>query len=842
MTEESLPEKIRPSQTSIPSVPGSGGGSRGPGDVEDMYESWFLDYASYVILDRAVPHIYDGLKPVQRRILHSMNELEDGRYNKAANVIGNTMKYHPHGDMAIEDAMVKMAQKELLIDTQGNWGNTATGDRAAAPRYIEARLTPFAKEVLFKDEVTEWQASYDGRNKEPLLLPVKFPLLLVTGVEGIAVGLSTKILPHNFIEVIEQSIRYLQGKSVELVPDFLSGGAVDARQYNGGKKGGKVKVRAKLEIVDNKTIKVSELPYGVTTSSLIDSVLSANEKGKIRVKKVEDNTAEFVEILIELAQGVSPHSSIDALFAFTDCEVSISTSCCVIKDEKPYFCTVDDLLTESVDHSKYLLEQEYEYQKHGLLEKLHMSSLEALFIEHKVYRKIEAATSWEDVLKIIRKGLKPHEKTFIRELSDDDITKLTEIKIKRITKFDREKADEQIVKLKDQIEEVEAKLSDMVATTIDYFKHLKKTYGKGRERRAEIDTFEAVQARAVAAVNQKVYINRREGFVGTNLKKDEFLMECSDLDEIIAFTKDGQCMVSKVSDKTFYGKNIVHVGIFNRGDDNTVYHVIYQDGRGGPSYKKRFSMPAATRDRQYDLTRGSKGSRILHFSVNPNGGNEVVEVCLKPESKARNKILDVDFSELDIKTRSVKGLLVTKEPVASVEVIKKEAPVEESTSLWFDSKQRRLNTEKKGKSLGSFSGDDKIFTLYKNGSIELSGHGLDTYFDSDILHLAKFKEDIVITCVYFHGEKKDYYVKRFKMDELTVAKREDFIPPESGSKLLILSFNPEPMVAVTFKKGKRGTPEPELIDLAELIQPKGVKAIGNKLSRQAVKTVKLKKS
>ena len=646
-----------------------------------MYESWFLDYASYVILDRAVPNIYDGLKPVQRRILHSMNELEDGRYNKAANIIGHTMKYHPHGDMAIEDAMVKMAQKDLLIDTQGNWGNTATGDRAAAPRYIEARLTKFAKDVLFKDEVTEWQASYDGRNKEPLTLPVKFPLLLVTGVEGIAVGLSTRILPHNFNEVIDQSIEYLNGNDVELYPDFLSGGIVDVRQYKDGQKTGKVKIRAKLEILDNKTIKVVELPYSVTTTSMIDSIISANDKGKIRVKKVEDNTADKVEILIHLASGASPHSSIDALYAFTDCEVSISPSCCVIQDDKPNFCSVKDLLIESADHTKGVLEAEYEFKKHGLLEKLHMASLEIYFIENKIYRKIENAESWEQVLTIIRKALKPFTKEMIRDLTDEDITKLTEIKIKRITKFDRDKADEQVQKLRDEIEEVEDKLSDMIRTTIEYFTYLKETYGQGRERRTKIENFETVQAKAVAVVNQKLFINRREGFIGTSLKKDEFLLDCSDLDEVLAFTKDGQCMVSKVSDKTFFGKNIIWAGLFKRGDDKAIYHMIYQDGRGGPVYKKRFNMPAASRDRAYDLGRGNKGTRVLHFSVNPSGEGEVIELTLKPEAKTRNKIIDVDFAEVPIKTRSVKGLLVTKEPVAAVEVISREAPVVEAVDL-----------------------------------------------------------------------------------------------------------------------------------------------------------------
>lgn len=822
----------------------SGSGSRGGGGsfVDDMYENWFLDYASYVILDRAIPNMQDGLKPVQRRILHAMNELEDGRFNKAANIIGHTMRYHPHGDMAIEDALVKIAQKELLIDMQGNWGNIATGDPAAAPRYIEARLSEFAKEVLFKDKVTEWLPSYDGRNQEPVHLPVKFPLLLATGVEGIAVGLSTKVLPHSFNELLDQSIAHLRGKDVEIFPDFPSGGAVDVSQYNDGKKGSRLKVRAKIEIIDNKTLAIREIPYGVTTTSVIDSILSANDKGKLRIKKVEDNTASEVEILVHLPSGVSPLTMVDALYAFSDCEVSISPSCCVVKDEVPVFCGVKDLLIESVERTKSLLEKELSYEKQTLEEKLHMATLEIIFIENKIYRKIENLETWEKVLSVINKQLNACVDELYRPITDDDVVKLTEIKIKRITKFDRDKAEESLTKLEEQLSEVELKLANLVKTTIEHYKHLKKKYGKGRERKTIIDSFQQVEAKAVAAATHKLYINRREGFLGTSLKKDELLMECTDLDEVLVFTRDGHFKVVKVSEKVFIGKNIIEARIFTRGDSETIYHVIYQEGRGGPIYAKRFPIPSVTRDRDYDLTKGSKGSRILYLSANLPDGHEMVEVILNAGKRSRNSSIDVNFDELPIQTRGVRGQLITKEAVQKVVLLQRTELEEVSEDYWFDKNSRRLNKDGKGQKLGSLLATDIIFALYKNGSIELYHPSLDIYFDDNVLHVGKYNEDLIVSVVYFLGSKEDYYVKRFRLDELAPGKREEFIGGDDGNKLLILSFNPEPLVEVSFKKGKQGTHEKESIYLSDIVAPKGVRAIGNKLSRQPVSKVKLLRS
>ena len=817
---------------------GTGGGSKD--DVESMYESWFLDYASYVILDRAVPAIDDGLKPVQRRILHAMFELEDGRYNKAANIIGHTMRYHPHGDMAIEDALVKIAQKDLLIDTQGNWGNLATGDRAAAPRYIEARLSPFAKEVLFKEEITNWLASYDGRNKEPLNLPVKFPLLLVLGVEGIAVGLSTKILPHNFVELLEQAVRYLQGKTVKLYPDFQTGGAIDVSNYQDGSRGGKVKVRAKIEVVDNKTLKIAELPFGVTTPSLIDSILAASDKGKLKVKKVEDNTAEEVEVLVHLPSGISPLTMIDALYAFTDCEVSISPNCCVVEDNKPVFCGVTDVLKRSVDDTKSLLTRELEIEKEQLEQKIHFSELELIFIEQKIYRKIENAESWEEALGLIRKGLAPHVKDFKRPVSDEDIAKLTEIKIKRITKFDRDKSEKAVEKLNVTLAEVDAKLEDMVFTTIAYYRHLQKTYGEGKERRTKIDSFEQVEAKAVAVANQKIYVNRREGFIGTSLKKDEFVTDCSELDEIIVFLKDGHFQVTKVAEKTFIGKNIIKVRLFERGDKGTLYHVIYQDGKGGPIYAKKFPVSSVTRDREYDLTRGSKGSRLLHLSINPAGAGEVVNITFKDKKTGKSVQSELDFAELPTQTRSVKGQLVSKDQFVKTEVLHREEVVLPDMSIYFEKSTRRLNDNGKGKFIGDFSNDDLLFALFKRGAIQAYKPSLDIYLDDDLVHIGRMTGEEVVNCVYFHAEKKDYYVKRFRLDELDVGRREEFIEP--GSKLLILSFASEPLVQVAFKKGKKGVaPDPEEVYLTDIVAPKGIKALGNKLSRHDVKSVKLLK-
>ena len=819
---------------------GSDGGGSGSDDVESMYEAWFLEYASYVILDRAVPGMGDGLKPVQRRILHAMFELEDGRYNKAANIIGHTMRYHPHGDMAIEDALVKIAQKDLLIDTQGNWGNVATGDRAAAPRYIEARLSEFAKEVLFREEITQWLASYDGRNKEPLALPVKFPLLLALGVEGIAVGLSTKILPHNFNELLEQAVLHLQGKKITLYPDFQTGGMIDVSLYQDGQRGGKVKVRAKIEVLDNKTLKVAELPFGVTTPSLIDSILGAADKGKLKVKKVEDNTAEHVEVLVHIPTGISPLTMVDALYAFTDCEVSISPNCCVVADNKPVFCGVTDVLIQSVADTKARLTHELEIEKTQLEQKIHFNRLELIFIEEKVYRKIETAESWDQVVAAIHKGLKPHIGDFKEPVTDDDVAKLTEIKIKRISKFDREKSEKAMEKLTVQLAEVDAKLEDMVFTTIAYYRHLQKTYGSDRERRTKIDTFEQVEAKAVAVANQKLYVNRREGFIGTGLKKDEFVVECSELDEIISFNKDGSFQVTKVAEKTFVGKNILEVKLFERGDKETLYHVIYQDGKGGPIYAKRFPISSVTRDREYDLTKGTKGSRLLHLSINPAGAGETVTLTFKDKKTGKSVRSDLDFAELPTQTRSVKGQLVSKDQFVKLAVAHREEVSEPEITLWFDKAARRLNDSGKGKLLGDFTSDDTLFALFKRGAIEAYRPSLDIYLDEDLVHIGQTTGEETVSCVYFHGEKKDYYVKRFRLDELDVGRREDFIEP--GSKLLILSFSDEPTVQVSFKKSKKGaTPEPEQLYLSDIVAPKGIKALGNKLSRHNVKSVKLMK-
>jgi topoisomerase-4 subunit A len=807
-----------------------------------MYQDWFLDYASYVILDRAVPNVEDGLKPVQRRILHALEELEDGRFNKAANLIGHTMRYHPHGDMAIEDALVKLAQKDLLIETQGNWGNVITGDRAAAPRYIEARLSAFAKEIVFNDKITDWGISYDGRNKEPVSLPVKFPLLLALGVEGIAVGLSTRILPHNPGEIIDAAINVLRGKDFTLYPDFQTKGLADFTQYKDGARGGRVRVRARIDIVDNKTLQITELPYGTTTTALIDSIVAANEKGKIKIKKVEDNTGSEVDIIVHLPANVSPHVTLDALYAFTDCEVSISPNCCVIWDEKPAFITVKDLLRHATEKTKSLLQRELELEHRELREKLHFSSLELLFIDKKIYRRIESAETWDDVLATIRKGLMPYKKDFVRELSEDDITKLTEIKIKRISKFDRDRAEEAIVKLEDQIAKVEKHLSQLTRFTIQYFKNLQKKYGKTWQRQTEISSFEQVEAKAVAVANLKLFVNRKDGFVGTSLKKDEYVTDCSELDEIIVFRKDGKFVVTKVAEKTFVGKNILYLDRFTRGDDQRVYHMVYQDGRQGAVYAKRFTVTSITRDREYALTKGDKAPKVLHFSVNPQGEGEVIELGLKEPKKGQSPYLHVDFSELPIQSRSVKGQLVAKQAVNHVETVEREAPESSATALWFDQDQRRLNTEEKGQYLGEFAGEDQIYVLYRDGSVELTGYSLDTYFDRDILHMGKLRDETVVTCVYYHGDKKDYYVKRFRLDELPSGKRESFISQETGSRLVILSFNPEPVVEMKVQKGKQAKPETQSVDLAEFINVRSYKALGNKLSRSPVKRVKLLKT
>jgi len=631
--------------------------------ISGMYEDWFLDYASYVILERAIPSIFDGFKPVQRRIMHSMRELEDGRYNKVANIVGNTMKYHPHGDAAITDAMVQIGQKDLLIDTQGNWGNILTGDGAAAARYIEARLTPFALEVVFNPKTTEWLPSYDGRNKEPDNLPVKFPLLLTQGVEGIAVGLSTKILPHNFNELIDASIAYLKGRSFKLYPDFLTGGLIDVSDYNDGQRGGKVRVRAKIQQEDKLTLKITEIPFGTTTGGLIDSIIKANDKGKIKIKKIEDNTSENVEVLVHLAPGVSPDKMIDALYAFTDCEISISPNACVINVDKPEFLNVSQILKHNTDHTVDLLKRELEIELNELQEQWHFSSLERIFIENRIYHDIEEEETWEGVIRAIDEGLKPFTKHLLREVTEEDIVRLTEIRIKRISKFDLDKAQQYIESLEGKIEQVKHHLENLIDYAIDYHKKLKEKYGKGRERKTEIRIFDNIDATKVAVANVRFYVDKTEGFIGTSLKKDEFLFECSDIDDIIVFRNDGSMMVTKVDAKTFVGKGILHVAVWNKNDNRTIYNLIYRDGKNGPSYMKRFAVTGITRDKEYDLTNGNKGSEVLYFSANPNGEAEIVQVLLKPSQRLKKLKIDVDFSELAVKGRNSKGNLVTKYPV-----------------------------------------------------------------------------------------------------------------------------------------------------------------------------------
>ena len=805
--------------------------------VEDLYKDWFLEYASYVILDRAVPNLDDGLKPVQRRILHSLNELEDGRYNKAANVIGHTMRYHPHGDAAIGEAMVKMAQKELLIDTQGNWGNPITGDRAAAPRYIEARLSEFAKTVVFNPKTTEWIPSYDGRNKEPIALPTKFPLLLNMGTEGIAVGLSTKILPHNFCELIKASIKHLQGKSVKIEPDFSTGGVADFSDYRDGKKGGKVKIRAVIEKSGAKTLKIKEVPFGITTSSLIDSILSAHDKGKIKIKKVEDNTAQEVEVLIELPGGVSPDLTIDALFAFTDCEVSISPNCCIIQDDKPRFVGVSEILRTSTDQTKGLLEAELRIKELELKEKLHFASLEQVFIDNKIYRKIESASTWEAVIATIEKGLKPFAKSFFREVTEEDIVRLTEIKIKRISKFDTKRAEEAITKLKDSLAEVQYDLKHLVEFCIEYFQGLLEKFGKTRGRRTKKSTFSEIKAATVAHANQKVYVDYKGGFVGTSLKKFDYLGEFSEFDEIVGFSKSGIFCVKKIAAKAFFDKDLIHVSHFRRNDERMVYHIIYREGKKGSVYAKRFISGGVTREKEYDLIKSETGSKLLYFTANPNGESEVVKLELKSKTK-RKKTVEVDFGELEIKTRAHRGIMVTKETVGSVTQTQQGGSTLEGQNLWFDKEQGRLNNEERGEFLGEFDGDEYLLAIHSNGTYELMPIDFEHYLGQKVALLETYV-DQVISVVYYEGERKACYVKRFELNPETVGKRQEFIPQTKGTKILLITTQDSPLLKVTFKKGKKGTPSPELVRLADIIDIKGVKALGNKLSKHDVKSVDL---
>lgn len=804
--------------------------------ISGMYDEWFLDYASYVILERAVPHLNDGLKPVQRRILHSLWEMDDSRFHKVANAIGNTMKYHPHGDASIGDAMVQIGQKELMLDCQGNWGNILTGDRAAAPRYIETRLSKFAKAVAFNPKTTKWLLSYDGRNKEPDTLPMKFPLLVAQGVEGIAVGLACKILPHNFIEIIDAAIAHLRGKGKNIYPDFANGGMADFSNYNDGIRGGKVRVRARIRKEDDKTLIVHEIPHATTTTSLIDSVIKANDKGKIKVKKIEDNTAEFAEVVIHLPSGTSPDRMIDALYAFTDCEVSISPNACVIFEDKPHFLGVSEILRTSVDHTKSLLKLELEIRQRELNEQWHFASLEKIFIEKRIYRDIEEEETWEGVISAIDKGLKPHIKHLKRAVTEEDIARLTEIRIKRISKFDSNKADDNLSRLEDLLAEVAHNLANLTDFAIDYFKDLKKKFGAGRERKTEIRTFDTIVATKVVVANKKLYVNRIEGFVGYGLRKDEYISDCSDIDDIIVFRKDGVVVVTKVDTKSFVGKDILHVAVWKKGDKRTIYHMVYQDGTAGPSYVKRFNVTGVTRDKEYNLTRGKKGSRVLYFSANPNGENEVITAKLRPRPKLKNLKIDFDFSELAVKGRGVKGNTLTKNLVSKVELKERGESTLAARKIWIDEVTRRLNVDGRGRYLGQFAGEDKILLISEKGHYELVEDKLNLRFEDDIFIIEKWIPERAISVVYYDGVKERFMVKRFLAD--TSSRRISFITEHENSEMYIATTYSHPEVLVEFDK-RSSSKVDETYDLEEFISIKGVAAIGNRFITDKPKSFSL---
>lgn len=809
--------------------------------LSGLYENWFLDYASYVILDRAVPHIHDGLKPVQRRILHSLKEMDDGRFNKAANVIGNTMKYHPHGDASIGDAMVQIGQKNLLIDTQGNWGDPVTGDSAAAPRYIEARLSKFANEVVFNPDTTEWQSSYDGRNKEPVTLPVKFPLLLAQGADGIAVGLATKIMPHNFVELIDASIEVLKGNRPDLLPDFQMGGMADFSNYNEGMRGGKIRVRAKIVERDKKTLAITEIPYTTTTGGLIDSVIAANDKGKIKIKKIEDNTAKNVEIIIHLAPGISPDVTIDALYAFTDCEVSISPNTCIIKGDKPYFMSVNDILIESTHHTKGLLRQELEIKLAELKEKIFFSSLLKIFIQEGMYKHpdYESSGNFETVIEVLNKLFEPFFPQFYREILPEDYKKLIDKPMSSITRFDLKKSDEQLKTLESEIREVNKHLKHLTDYAIAWFEKLKSKYGQGRERKTEIRAFDRVEASKVALANVKLYMNREDGFIGTGLRKDEFVCDCSDLDEIIVFREDGKFNVSKVAEKTFVGKGILHAQVFKKNDERTVYNMIYRDGESGTSYVKRFSVLGVTRDKEYDLTKGGKGSKVLYFSANPNGEAEIVNVQLKPHSKLKKLQFDLDFADLVIKGRSSMGNIVTKYPVKKILLKSKGVSTLSGRKIWFDDVLKRLNVDGRGKYLGEFDGDDRILTFNAQGVYELSSFDLTNHFDDKLLLIEKYNPEKVFSAIYVEGKSGSHYLKRFLLENVSIGKKTSVISEDSGSKLVLLSGLAKPKIRLKVLKGKTKQEEETEIDLSEAIEVKGMKAMGNRLSQHEVKEIEL---
>ncbi len=807
--------------------------------IDGMYENWFLDYASYVILERAVPRIEDGLKPVQRRIAHAIKEMDDGRFNKVANVIGSTMQYHPHGDAAIGEAIVNIGQKDLLLDTQGNWGDVRTGDSAAAPRYIEARLSKFALDVVYNPQTTEWQLSYDGRKKEPVTLPVKFPLLLAQGVEGIAVGLSTKILPHNFCELIKASIDVLKGKNPKIYPDFPTGGIGDFSEYEQGFRGGKIKVRAKIEIEDKKTLLIKEIPFGTTTASLMESIVKASEKGKIKVKQVVDNTAKDVEISVSLQAGISPEIAIDALYAFTDCEVSISPNACVIVADKPQFMKVNEILKYNTELTVKLLKQELEIRKAELMEKILFSSLEKIFIEKRIYRNIEDVETFEEVITTVDKGLRPYKKQFYREITRDDILRLLEIRIKRISKYDSFKADELMRDLEKELKETLHHLKHLTDYAIAYYQNLLDKYGKGRERKTEIKSFTSVAATEVIANNQKLYVNREDGFIGWSLKKDEFIADCSELDDVIVIRRDGKAKVSRINEKVFMGKDILHVGIWRKGDERMIYNLVYSDGKGGITYAKRFAMPAITRDKEYNLDMGNPNSKVHYLSANPNGEAEVVEVKLTPASSARKKIFDFDFSELEVKGRGVRGNMITKYPVRKVDFKESRGSTLSGLDLWFDEASGRLNKDKRGKYVGKFDGDDQIIAITKSGAYKITSYELTNRYEPEkTILVQKYNPKKVVTAVYLDGESKQYFVKRFLIETNTLDKEFGFISEGIGSRLDYASTSDSPEIEMDVVKGKGKDKEAEVVSLDEIVDVKGWKALGNRLSQYKVTKIK----
>jgi topoisomerase-4 subunit A len=797
--------------------------------IMGQYRSWFLDYASYVILERAVPAVEDGLKPVQRRILHSMKEMDDGRFNKVANIIGQSMQYHPHGDASIGDALVNLGQKDLLIETQGNWGDVRTGDEAAAARYIEARLSKFALEVAFNEKTTEWQLSYDGRKNEPVTLPMKFPLLLAQGAEGIAVGLATKILPHNFCELIEASIKYLRGKKFELHPDFQTGGMADTTNYSDGKRGGKIRVRSRIEELDKKTLVIRDVPYGITTAQLMDSIVRANEQGKIKIKKVTDNTAAEVEIIVDLAPGISPDITIDALYAFTDCEVSISPNACVIVEHKPRFMGVTELLKISVDNTRELLKRELEIKLKELQDKWHYTSLERIFFEEKIYKELEKKhDTWDNVIKAIAKAFGPFVKQLKREITREDVLRLTEKPVRRIYRLDIEELNAQIKKIEADIKQVKFDLANLVDFAVAYYDGLLKKYGRGRERKTDLRPFEAIQAKQVAIANVKLYVNREDGFIGTGLKKDEFVTDCSDLDDIIAFTKAGKMKVVKVADKVFIGKDIIHLAIFKKNDERTTYNMIYLDGKSKVSFAKRFNVTGVTRDKEYDLTKGSENSKVHYMSVNPNGEAEVVKIILSPSSSARNKELDFYFETLEIKNRNSMGNQVTKYPIKAVKLKEAGKATISGRKIWFDDSFGRLNEEGKGEFLGTFDADDRLLVIYSDGNYEITDTELTQRFDAEkIILMEKFVPEKIITAIYLDNEKMQYNVKRFRIETTTLRNKFSFIKEGEGNRLETATSDEEPVIIISSGRGAHA--KTQKIKLGSFVEVTGWKAVGTKL-------------